>query len=150
MRNKRDLLARIQRLQQLIEGLNIELVQVAIDREPLTQEQRQAYCRAVEEMVHAAKAALVPLQAAAGRLTHEEETSSTARDVNEKPRRTTCKQVEQRGRNREKAKVPPSALSCRPVTKSVFGGTPERTRARAVEPTKSALSSLRNWTDGID
>jgi len=64
MRNKRDLLARILRLQQLVEGLSIELVQVAIACEPLTQEERLAYCRAMEDMVHAAKAALVPLQAA--------------------------------------------------------------------------------------
>ena len=59
MRNKRDLLARINRLQQLVEGLNIELVQVAIGCEPFTQEERLAYCRGVEEMVHAAKSALV-------------------------------------------------------------------------------------------
>jgi hypothetical protein len=72
MRSKRDLLLRIRRLQQLIEGLNTELVQLAIDREPLTQEERQAYCSAVEEMVHAAKAALVLLQAVVDRLTREE------------------------------------------------------------------------------
>lgn len=41
-------------------------------REPLTQKERVAYCRAVEEMVHAAKAALVPLQAAVDRVIREE------------------------------------------------------------------------------
>jgi len=39
MRNKRDLVVRINRLQQLVEGLNIELVQVAIGCEPLTKDQ---------------------------------------------------------------------------------------------------------------
>jgi hypothetical protein len=61
MRNKRDLLARIERLEQLVERLNTGLVQVAFDREPFTQEERLVYCRAVEEMVHAATAALVLL-----------------------------------------------------------------------------------------
>jgi len=64
MRTKRALLARIRRLQQLLEGLDTELVQVAIGCEQLTKEERRAYCRAVEEMVQAAKATLVPLQAA--------------------------------------------------------------------------------------
>lgn len=68
MHTKRDLLARIHRLQQLVNGLNIELVQASIGCEPRTKEERLAYCRAVEEMVHAAKAALVRLQVASARL----------------------------------------------------------------------------------
>jgi hypothetical protein len=43
-------------------GLNTELVQRALGCEPFAQEERQAYCTAIEGMVHAAKAALVPLQ----------------------------------------------------------------------------------------
>jgi hypothetical protein len=41
MRTKRDLLARIHRLQRLVEGLNIELVQISIGCETLmTKEER--------------------------------------------------------------------------------------------------------------
>jgi hypothetical protein len=69
MRNKRDLQLRI-RLDSSSRAC-IELVQVALNREPLTQEERQAYCSAVEDMVHAAKARLVPVQEAVERLEKE-------------------------------------------------------------------------------
>ena len=72
MLNRRDLQARIRRLDQLIQGLNIELVQLAVGREPLTKEERRAYCTAIEDMVNAARAAVTTLQAAVDRLTREE------------------------------------------------------------------------------
>jgi len=67
---------RVHRLQQLGEGLNTELVQVAINREPLTKEERLAYCTDIEETVQAAKAALVPVQAAAERVTQKAGTTA--------------------------------------------------------------------------
>lgn len=73
MHSKHDLQGRIRRLEQLLAGLNTELVRMAMEQEPLTREEASAYLDAIADMAATAKDAIKALRPAVGRLAREVE-----------------------------------------------------------------------------
>jgi hypothetical protein len=65
---KRDLENRARRLSSRLDGLNAELVRLAMEKEPMLAGEADGYRQAVEQMTVAARSGLGALQAAISRL----------------------------------------------------------------------------------
>jgi len=70
---KRDLENRARRLSSLLDGLNAELVRLAMEKARMLADEACSYRNAVEQMTVAARSGLGALQAAISRLRREEE-----------------------------------------------------------------------------
>jgi len=73
MLSKQDLQDRVRRLEQLVGGLNAELVRLAMGAEPMLECEVRTYLEALQEMATSAKVAASALQTAVARIGREEE-----------------------------------------------------------------------------
>ena len=69
----KNLQGRIRRREQLVAGLDSELVRMAMEHEPWTREEKTDYLDAVAGIAVQAKAAIAALRPALGRLVRQEE-----------------------------------------------------------------------------
>jgi hypothetical protein len=74
MLTKQDLQARVRRLEQIVGGLNAELVRMAMEQEPMLQCEVRSYLEALQETATSAKLAVVALQTAVARIGRKNET----------------------------------------------------------------------------
>jgi hypothetical protein len=73
MLTKHDLQGRIRRFEQLLAGLNAELVRMAMEHEPWTREEKNGYLEATAGMATKAQHAIAALRPAVGRLVSQEQ-----------------------------------------------------------------------------